>query len=449
MATLTLYIKGGYKNPQTNNKGESLLYWKYVHREQSVLYSTKCTASPSHLNWVAKRGKQTIDRYEPLVKSTPAASLKNKNVKSQGEILESIVESIKLEKSDPTIARVREWIDRSKQPKGKTDFFLFTKEIAALMFENGQISRSQKYIGVADKAQLLLNRTKLDLSEFSLALIEKYKKEAKNKEGNKSTTIDADLKVIRSVLNNAIAQRLIKEKPSFKNLISNNDSTGKIGLDLDQLKKLILWQPPLNSSEFHAKNVWLFSFFNAGIRIGDLLQLSWRNIYKDRISYTMAKTRNSKRPNVSFQLNTSTQKILDSYRDTKNGSGNSLIFPLLREDIAQLVLNHQISDRGNIDPKIISRVLRDVSAKTTSVNKTLKRISKILFFENARLTTHLARHTYSQIAVESGKSLEDLSHLLNHSATKTTEIYTGNARNTNIDKMHQSVIKEVNDFVNL
>ena len=112
-------------------------------------------------------------------------------------------------------------------------------------------------------------------------------------------------------------------------------------------------------------------------------------------------------------------------------------------------MNHQISDRGNIDPKIISRVLRDVSAKTTSVNKTLKRISKILFFENARLTTHLARHTYSQIAVESGKSLEDLSHLLNHSATKTTEIYTGNARNTNIDKMHQSVIKEVNDFVNL
>lgn len=45
------------------------------------------------------------------------------------------------------------------------------------------------------------------------------------------------------------------------------------------------------SSLDHARNLWLLSFYFAGMRISDLLRLKWSDIKKERLNYKMGKTK--------------------------------------------------------------------------------------------------------------------------------------------------------------
>jgi integrase len=83
--------------------------------------------------------------------------------------------------------------------------------------------------------------------------------------------------------------------------------------------------------------------------------------------------------------------------------------------------------------------LKDISAKTTLINKSLKRISRDLGFEDVKLTTHIARHTYSQLAMVSGYSIEEVSELLNHANPRTTKAYSGGNRNNCLDGLHKAI----------
>ena len=45
-----------------------------------------------------------------------------------------------------------------------------------------------------------------------------------------------------------------------------------------------------NSLIWHVKNIFLFAFYNAGIRISDILLMTWDNIQDGRLVYKMYKT---------------------------------------------------------------------------------------------------------------------------------------------------------------
>jgi site-specific recombinase XerD len=443
MATFSIFIKGGFTAPKVNNKGESLIYWKYVHDERSILFSTKCFAQPSQLNWIERKGKRLIDRFEPILKSASAYSGKNKNIKSQFVSFETIVEDIKREGLEPTIDRVKDRTAKKKLSKNDTDFVVFAEEIEEELFNNGMIRRARKYSGVANKVMLLLKLKSLDLRDLTREMLVKYKSAARNEKDNKSSTIVADLKVIRSTLKKAIEKNRIKLMPSFKGLIVESESKGKEGLSWEQLKKLEQCKLLEDSFEFHSRNIWIFSYMYAGIRIGDLLQLSWKNVEGNRLQYTMAKTKNNDRPIISLKLNDLSQEILSFYRGTDPLSSNKLIFPFLSDDISNLVLKYPIDERDGVDPKIIEKILKHISAKTTLINKSLKKISRSLGFESVNLTTHIARHTFSQHAIDSGSSMENLAKMLNHAKTKTTEGYSGVTGNSHIDSLHGAVISRI------
>lgn len=54
--------------------------------------------------------------------------------------------------------------------------------------------------------------------------------------------------------------------------------TEKIGLSVEEMQTLESLKD-LTLQEEHARNVWLFSFFLAGMRVGDVLQIRWSDIY--------------------------------------------------------------------------------------------------------------------------------------------------------------------------
>ena len=443
MATFSIFIKGGFHAPKVNNKGEALIYWKYVHDERTTLFSTTCFAQPSQLNWIKKGDKQLIERYEPILKSAPAYSGKNKNIRSLGALLEAIVQEVKSEGLEPTIERVKERNAKKNSSKGDIDFYVFAESVAKEMFDNSQIRRAVKYRCVTNKVKKLLKLKELPLVDLTRDLLLKYKSCAQSAQENKTSTINADLKVIRAILNNAHAKNKIRTMPLLKGLIVEKEPIGKKGLNFQQLNDLYNYQPPVNSYEFHSRNLWLFSFFNAGVRIGDLLQLTWRNIFDGRLEYIMAKTENNNRPVISFEIKGLAKQILGDYKGKCASDTNTVIFPLLRKEVRDLIVKYPVEERDGLSPKILEIILKDVSAKTTLINKSLKRISQEIGLENVKLTTHIARHTYSQVANKSGVSIEDLAKLLNHASPKTTKAYEGGNRNNHLDALHKAVTESI------
>ena len=82
----------------------------------------------------------------------------------------------------------------------------------------------------------------------------------------------------------------------------------------------------LTCNEIHTRNVWLFSFYFAGMRVTDVLWTKWSDIYDNRLHYRMNK--NSKL--LSLKIPDKVLSILDFYRDDKKHA-TDFVFPELKK----------------------------------------------------------------------------------------------------------------------
>ncbi|MFR1445831.1 hypothetical protein ACLUYJ_19940, partial [Acinetobacter baumannii] len=63
--------------------------------------------------------------------------------------------------------------------------------------------------------------------------------------------------------------------------------SNKIGLTVEEVKRLEAVELPAGSFQWHACNLWLFSFYTAGMRASDVLRLKWSDIQSGRLHYVM------------------------------------------------------------------------------------------------------------------------------------------------------------------
>src|SRR5699024_10853005 len=125
----------------------------------------------------------------------------------------------------------------------------------------------------------------------------------------------------------------------------------------------------LTMNETHARNVWLFSFYFAGIRVADVLKIRWSDIYDNRLHYRMNK--NSKL--LSLRIPDKAYSILDHYKLDKQYD-NDFVFPEMKK-----------ADFNNA---------KDVYAKTKTatkkINKYLIGVAKKAKVSK-KVTMHIAR----------------------------------------------------------
>lgn len=167
----------------------------------------------------------------------------------------------------------------------------------------------------------------------------------------------------------------------------------------------------------HALNVWLFSFYNAGMRISDVLRSKWSDYQNDRNYYTMGKNNKS----GSLSIHEKTIRVIEQYKDHEQK--NDLIFPELK------VLD-------NLNSKY--DVQRKISYATKRLNKALAEISKEIGLTK-KLTMHIARHTFGHLAGDT-ISIQTLRKLYRHSSITTTIGYQANFIHKDEDTALDSVI---------
>jgi len=211
---------------------------------------------------------------------------------------------------------------------------------------------------------------------------------------------------IRTLFNLAIANRIIDAKyyPFGRGRIKIKfPETLKIGLDENEITAIEGLSLDKISPAWHARNIFLFSFYLAGIRISDVVKMKWSDVKGDRIFYTMNKNQKT----ISLKLPKKALEIINHYLKDKQ-SRNDFIFPELKK--ADITNEKDIFDKTR--------------AANIKFNKHLKKIADLAGIEK-KVTMHIARHSFGNIAGDK-VSPQMLQKLYRHTSITTTMGYQGN-----------------------
>src|ERR1019366_1873062 len=93
----------------------------------------------------------------------------------------------------------------------------------------------------------------------------------------------------------------------------------KVGLNKDDVAKIETVQ--LSGEANHARNLWLLSFYFAGMRVSDVLRLKWSDFQDGRMYYTMGKNEKG----GSLKVPEKVLQILKQYEASK-AKDSDLVF---------------------------------------------------------------------------------------------------------------------------
>ena len=241
--------------------------------------------------------------------------------------------------------------------------------------------------------------------------------------GNKDNSIATRFAIFKAIYNKAVKEGkvAVKQNPfSIYQVGSLWAKTRKRAIDNDDIQRLI----DLEITEGHtteyrrlAKDLFLFSYFTAGMNFGDIARLRYKDILRGRVNYSRHKTQKL----LSFQLVPMALQILEKYGTA--GHGEDYIFPILNR--------HE-----HTSPQQIFNRLHKVLRK---VNRELKVLGEMIGL-GMPLTTYVARHTYATVLKRSGVSVALISESLGHSDLSTTQIYLDSFENSQIDAAMQHLL---------
>ena len=265
------------------------------------------------------------------------------------------------------------------------------------------------------------NKLNIPFREIDCVWLKRYE-EWLHARGCKDTTISQLFRTLRSVFNKAIEQDVIKQDvyPFNRFKINKFDiHTEKRSISKEEVQRILALE--LSDSGFYmglAKDLFLFSYFGAGINFSDIALLRFCDLKDGRVCYVRKKTGKP----ISFPLNDISAKIVEKYA-SPFGSDSDYIFPIL--DAAVHKTEQQKRDR-------IRKTLK-------KVNRELKTLGEMIGLEMS-LTTYVARHTYATVLKRSGVSVALISESLGHSDLSTTQIYLDSFENSQIDEAMQHLL---------
>lgn len=242
-------------------------------------------------------------------------------------------------------------------------------------------------------------------------------------EGNQPNSIATKFSVLKAVYNKAVADKvfLCKESPFAVYKVGRHwTQTRKRAVHKEDIQRLMLAEIPDTRSPYtdFARDIFLFSYFSAGINFKDIATLRHADMEEGRIFYRRHKTGKA----MTCRLHPQARVIIAKYLRS-DAVQDDYIFPILDRHVH--CTEQQIHNR-------IHKVL-------VHVNKELRVWSRRLGLETP-LTTYVARHTYATVLKRSGVSVALISESLGHSDLSTTQIYLDSFENSQIDEAMQYLL---------
>jgi len=298
------------------------------------------------------------------------------------------------------------FVAKKIKPKKGVTFFAIANEFIENMRKEGKYNRVPTDQARLNNFKTFLGTEDIDFSEITVPLLNRFKAYLKGDKKVSDRTIVNHLILIRTLYNQAILGENadIKGYPFGRGKIQIKiPKSSKIGLTKEEVLAVenldLSNEPKLN----HARNIFLFSYYFAGVRVSDVLRMKWSDFQNDRLYYAMAK---NDKPG-SLKIPPKVKAILDQYRTEEPVNG--LIFP-------ELKMVEDMNDQFTVERKI--------SYGVKNLNKHLKKVAEKAKIDKP-VTNHISRHTFGNISGDK-ISPQMLQKLYRHSSLSTTISYQNN-----------------------
>lgn len=283
------------------------------------------------------------------------------------------------------------------------------KKFHQLKTDNGRLRAMREFLG----------RDELSFSEIDVVLLRKFENHLLHTKKRAPRTVVNYLILIRTIYNLAISLSITDRKtyPFGKGKIQIKiPESEKIGLTKEEIQ-LLEGAEDLSEPQQHALNVWLLSFYFAGIRVGDVLKLRQSDFKDGRLHYRMGKNEKL----VSLKVPEKAQMILDIYK-TAESKKNDLVFPEL----------------NGTDFKDEQKIEERIKSVTRNLNRRLEIVAKKVGIDK-KMTMHIARHSFGNISGDK-IPIQMLQKLYRHSSITTTVNYQQNFMHKETDEALDKVI---------
>ena len=323
-------------------------------------------------------------------------------------------------------------------------FLAFARERAQMIYDNGGWRNWRKYCGLINKLDAFRKKRRMadiTVADMTVELLTRFdnflhKWENEREPGKllHPNTIEVQFNILRTLVHRAIEVGIMEaSKDPFLVFKYKGIKTIKEKLDDSEMERIINLELENGSLIWHCKNYFLFSYYCAGIRAADLIQLRWGNVTASgRLHYQMGKNHKER----DLLLVDQSIKILRHYQ-REDAKATDYIFPLLSNDAEYAGYVTQ-ADKDRMRPELRHKMYQDISSKNALINKYLKKIAEKAEIEKP-LSMHISRHSFAHIAQESGAESSAIKNILGHSNLATTERYMGSFDTSKTDETLRNV----------
>lgn len=267
----------------------------------------------------------------------------------------------------------------------------------------------------------LFGGTDVPFQHIDTALLTQFKIYLTARRGLSDRSIANFLITIQAIFAQAIREGVLDKKhsPFGKDKIQIKiPESLKVGLTQEDVAKLETAALP-DPAHGVARDVWLISFYFAGMRAGDVMKLRWSDFREGRLHYIMNKNKKA----VSLKVPEKARAVMERYEDAKTGP-DDFVFPYLK---------------GFAHADDAFALKRRIASAVGLCDKLLRlRVAPAAEIEG-KLTMHIARHTFATLAGDK-IPVQMLQKLYRHSDIKTTLGYQANFINKDADAALDAVL---------
>lgn len=242
-------------------------------------------------------------------------------------------------------------------------------------------------------------------------------------EGKKQTTIAIHLRTLRSILNIAKREGIIREMdyPFGRGRYEIQEGAGrKLALTLEQIGQIASYDDGHEATARY-RDYWLFLYCCNGINVADFVKLRYSDVVNGEICFVRQKTERTTRvrKEIRASITEPMQRIIDRWGTSPRSDG--FIFGILD---------------GSEDAM---RQMRKTQYLTRAINRRMSEIGERLGIGN--ISTYTARHSFATVLKRSGANIAYISESLGHSDLKTTENYLASFEREERQKNAELLIK--------
>jgi site-specific recombinase XerD len=296
------------------------------------------------------------------------------------------------------------------------DFFKYAEKRIESLMTDKRLSMSLLYRSTVKQLKLYHQKDDLKFSAITAGFLYGFDDYLKYTGGKSQNTMKNYQTNIRTIIYHAIDSKVIKLdiSPYREYHVPASKRKRPRSLDINGIRRLISARPYLSATQQREIDTFLLMFFLGGINLKDLFYLRHENLKQNRISYSRFKTRRD----YSIKVFPQVKEILDRWA----GDEYLLCF----------------ADRKlKVTPS--KRMLMMDSDNLRNCNKYLELAGKEVGLP-IKLTTYVARYSWSTIASRIGITRDVIRHVLGHGLNTLTDLYI----DFDQDKCDEAIEKVIN-----